>query len=364
MTLYLIILLLVLQSLSFLRYRREAECRELLSAVPHEKTRDLKEDKATEPCRFDGWKINALSLSPDGGKAALTMTRLQNKGEDKRRLFILDLKSRKANPLITDGTPRLTETSWSPDGKRIVYAKVGNGIRLVNVEDGSETSIGLGRADLFPSFSTRSEEVLFSRIMGESNIVSTDLWLMDLKTGKERTLVSGNAGTILGGVWSPDGRKIYYLRRPLGRKEETTQESIDELWKVDRDGTGNVCLTPGFEVCLARPSPDGRRILVRTPFAPGDLWLIDTDSGGRERLTEGRHIIEAAWLSDGKRIAFLEKGDIYLLPLEPGRVQQLTKEGIGSSFVVSPDGMRLYYWNLDSVWVMNFDGSNRERVFP
>jgi TolB protein len=100
-------------------------------------------------------------------------------------------------------------------------------------------------------------------------------------------------------TWSRDGRRIFFL---------TYEE--DELWVVNRDGSGARNLTPALaKVHDFELSSDGRKIVLSAPGSPDRGWEIYTvrvDGSGLRQLTRNRlHDVEPTWSPDGSLIAFV-----------------------------------------------------------
>ena len=97
-------------------------------------------------------------------------------------------------------------------------------------------------------------------------------------------------------------------------------------------------------------SPDGKWVAytVATPDMDANrnvtnIWMVSTTGGAPQQLTQSGHDTSPVWSPDGKTIAFLSSrsGDsqVYLLSLEGGEAQRLTKLSTGADIAKwSPDG--------------------------
>ncbi|HEY6945774.1 MAG TPA: S9 family peptidase [Candidatus Acidoferrum sp.] len=102
-------------------------------------------------------------------------------------------------------------------------------------------------------------------------------------------------------------------------------------------------------------SPDGKWIVytVATPDMEANrnasnIWMVSTAGGAPQQLSQSGHDSSPVWSPDGKTIAFLSSrsGDsqVYLLSLEGGEAQKLTKLSTGADLVRwSPDGKTIAF---------------------
>jgi Tol biopolymer transport system component len=178
--------------------------------------------------------------------------------------------------------------------------------------------------------------------------------------------------------WSPDGRKVVFAKRversatacrPTGRCN-------DEIYVIDADGTGLRRLTRNA-VPDGRPvwSPDGRRIaFLRWRDGPAwDIYVMNADGSGQRKLTSapGRQA-EPAWSPDGEKIAFtapaghLGAADVFVINADGSGLHNVTDTQTTSfDLSWSPDGQQIAYIELrlpeprSPLYVVNADGTGK-----
>ena len=178
-------------------------------------------------------------------------------------------------------------------------------------------------------------------------------------------------------AWSPDGRKILFLRAKL---EGVGYSAARDLYVMDADGSHQRRLLPhkpgGFfsEELIGSPtwSPDGRRIAFVSNRRKGldfEIYLINADGSGLRNLTKGRGGSDSlpAWSPDGRKIAFvgwrdLEMG-LHVMNADGSHERQLIKAGPQvPSLAWSPDGRKVLFEQFDKngprsdLYVINANG--------
>jgi TolB protein len=181
--------------------------------------------------------------------------------------------------------------------------------------------------------------------------------------------------------WSPDGRKLVFAKRPDrgGPPCRPAGRCNDEIYVINADGTGLQRLTRNA-VIDGHPvwSPDGRRIaFLRWRDGPtAKIYVMNADGSGQRMLTPTpRRQGEPAWSPDGEKIAFtapagrLGAADIFVINADGSDLRNVTHTTTTSfDFAWSPDGRQIAYIELhipepsSPLYVVNADGTGKHRV--
>jgi Tol biopolymer transport system component len=248
----------------------------------------------------------------------------------------------------------VTSMQWSPDGTRIAYT----------VEQGDGASYALVVADADGSSQKKlvEQDKLDTSLVGPNMIAVA--WSPDGQRlaysgrtiGRGRTVsvinVDGSNAKVLDGhwesvSWSPDGRHLLLDGWPAG-----SPEGRFDLYRARPDGTEFVRLTDDPEQEFnASWSPDGSQIVFAKPEgesaeADVDVFVMDADGSKVSRLTHDAWFDGVpAWSPDGDWIAFASNRDNHG---EPTSVTETT-----SIFIMRADGS-------DVTRIVDGDGA----VFP
>jgi TolB protein len=141
--------------------------------------------------------------------------------------------------------------SWSPDSKRIVFARQETAtqwrLHVVGVDGRGLRPLTSGRVPaLNPSWSPTGRRIAFAQELGRWQILTITL------DGKSRTRVSNGRASDTFPVWAPDGRRLAFVRQ-IG--------SATAVYSVAATGRGVRRVSPrslvGFQPAW---SPNGRQI--------------------------------------------------------------------------------------------------------
>lgn len=230
---------------------------------------------------------------------------------------------------------------WSPDQTKIAYAvwdtATNEKVWVQNIATGHRDRIGQGSSNIRddrPSFSPDGTKIAYESEVtdgsGQMDIMITDI--SSSPTGPTINLT--NSSNLIEGkpVWSPDGKTIYYSRRP-------TTNSDDDIMK---EASNNSSPFPSFVVnsavaeYQAALSPDGTKLCyTRGAFGSSDADVYTVAvSGFGDQVDVSDTALGAyncAWSPDGKFIAyargtFTNGALVYELANDTGIAQLLTTD--------------------------------------
>jgi Tol biopolymer transport system component len=168
------------------------------------------------------------SWSPSGTEIALV--RLGPEREQ-YRVLVVDTRTRRARAV---GLASLVGGSWSPDGAKLAVVAVSRStlpyLSIVDVETGRARTMGRGvhpysKAAWSPSGSA----VAYTTRRGAIRVV-------DVGSGRSRTLTAPRLSLYdYGPTWSPDGRKIAFVRGPEVEEYTGTPSAV---YVIDSGGGG------------------------------------------------------------------------------------------------------------------------------
>lgn len=317
----------------------------------------------------------------------------------------------------------------SADGTRLVYARAPYHSNLWMVEAGArghhqrpeakELTHGTSLIER-PSVSPDGTSVVFN--IGHEGLAN--LYVMPITGGPPVQLTSFDSFN-LGGVWSPDGKRIAFA---------STEGDKPRVWTVNADGgipralavsdlsrdSFHLTWSPATQILYQQPgnrnyyeldpetgrerllvsspvgwifspvqSQDGQKIAVSWSGRPKrGIWIIDVKNGGETPVyvTAAASAMPVGWGPDGRSIYVVEgknstyrgltahlgetitDAKILRVPVNGGDVQTVADipfDEIGG-VAMAPDGRRFIiavYSSRSDVWVVdNFDGSSDPRI--
>ncbi len=201
--------------------------------------------------------------------------------------------------------------SWNPDERQFVYSDV-TGLWTRNLAGNGKRQLtrATHAADQSPDWSPDGKTIVFSRVGRRDalfTVRSDGGGLRKLLTSPRSS--SGGASFHLYEVarptWSPDGTKIAYLQTDLGKVMDRFSSAIEV---VDRNGNDRREIAKiGGSQSTFTWSPDGKWIVYyddrRFPTGPrshfAGEWIVPSDGGSVRQLIPGPWYAEPHWAPAG-----------------------------------------------------------------
>lgn len=153
--------------------------------------------------------LTDTSWSPDG-RRLLVRSGIQGEGA---RIFLFDLATGSLQRLVDNAS----NPGWSPDGSRVVFASYrreapGNADIFVADADGSELRpiVDTGADDYFPSWSPDGSMIAFTSRAGGGD---QDVFVVDVSGGRLRNLTAGSPYSDETFGWTPGGQILFLSDR-------------------------------------------------------------------------------------------------------------------------------------------------------
>jgi len=202
-----------------------------------------------EPLEVPPDEYDAPRISPDGTQIALTIGPLGDND-----IWILDLRRRNNRAKLTREETNEIQPLWSPDGRQIIYFSDQEDFGIYRRQaDGAgevEKLISQAGNQIFPYSITRDGKfLLIDELAAWTN---SDIGMLSLEDGREKTLLLHAEYNESGAMISPDGEWIAYTSEESGDREVFIRSfpEVDER-RLPVSNGGGVC--PLW-------SPDGREL--------------------------------------------------------------------------------------------------------
>jgi DNA-binding winged helix-turn-helix (wHTH) protein/Tol biopolymer transport system component len=207
-----------------------------------------------------------------------------------------------------------TSGAWSPDAKWVYLTSNAGGafhIWRQGFPNGKPEQVTAGPTE---------EEGVAMAPDGKSLITSVGLahstiWLHDQHGERQVTSEGFTWLDPIGSTFSPDIRKLYYLRQATPSMAmpndgmDNYAYTVGELWVADLDSGKSEPLLPEFSVADYSVAPDGKVVAVSTEDRAGNrhAWLVSVEHRFPPRQLPG---------VDGFRLAVGSSGDLYYMHRE------------------------------------------------
>jgi Tol biopolymer transport system component/imidazolonepropionase-like amidohydrolase len=367
--------------------------------------------------------LNNAVWHPDGDYLAARKHYTTRRSLGTGEIWLYSPRGGAGVPVVERPSPdfqkELGEPAFSPDGRYLYYTQnVTPGDRFEYAQDTNREIFQIRRRELTsgdvepvatgPGGAVRptpSPDGRYLAFVGRDRAAEsfdTALWVMDLRSGRERILYRdldrdmqetwGVQGLYPNMAWTPDSQAIVFWAQGRINRVNVESGAIAEIPFRVQD-TREALVPPRFAVEVApdqvrsrmprfaRVSPDGQRVVFE---AFGRLWLQKVDGGEPRRLTrdpDAAFELFPSFSADGRRIVYVRwtdagLGQIHTVAAGGGRASAVTEQpGHYRSPRFGPDGETLVFerasggyltgpeWSLEpGIYRMPADGGAMVRL--
>lgn len=225
---------------------------------------------------------------------------------------------------ITTGAKPATQPAFSPDGTRVVFARLGSGIFQANLDGTGLRRLTSGGRDTYPVWSPDGRRIAFVRPYR----TQWRVYVMSASGGGQRRLPqappSGRPS------WSANSKSIFIPTAASIAKIHSRTGRVQKRFGVTLD----LAISQGMTV-----SPDGRMfafVARRPPTGPPDcgesncpayaLYVAAAATPGRRRRL-ANDTGPAGWAPDAKNVVFVVRGALTLEVVSSGRQTRIPTVG-------------------------------------
>lgn len=254
--------------------------------------------------------LGAAQVSPNGKKVVAMGAR---QGDSNNHIWVIDVGSGKAKK-VTGSHSTQAYPQWSPNGRWIAYERYPKATRprvilkAMHPDGSAKHVISKAKEGLqIGSWAPDSRRIVFTRYISHGSDQWSELEIARLGGGHTRTVIQPTADNLRGPQWSPTSNRIVYEDLP-------TNWRGSRLISVRPDGSHQRVLArgPGAHTTNMAPSwsPDGRKIgYLRCSPWPGTGILVCKlfamrANGSAKRKVAPADVEDFAWSPSGRKLVY------------------------------------------------------------
>ena len=212
------------------------------------------------------------------------------------------------------------QPSWSPDGRRIVFARAGDVWTMADDGTGQTQLTSSPERDVHPRFSPDGTAIVFGRAQGVGTEAQIPIWTIAADGSGERLLYDDPSVHLEGAAVVDADGSLLVLEDPSGggnlRVVRVELASGTKTPVIDH---------PGDDASFALSS-DGSRVAFQSDATPGGIWTSSLDGSDAVHVTGTMDVgVPLAWTADDTAISY---GDV------DGWIHLVRPDGTGLTTIV------------------------------
>ncbi len=263
--------------------------------------------------------ITAAATAARAGSARWLVFSATPPGTTASQLFRIQ-SSGKGLKEITTGKLSAIDPAFSPDGKRIAFARSGSGIFTMNPDGTGLRRVTTNGRDSYPTWSPDGKRIAFVRPGTDWNVyVVSSSGGAPLKLSQAPP--AGRPSWTVGGLLIPTGGDLVRIDATTGHIQKYYGAEIDAVW-----GLNTVAVAPdGATITYvgARQPDPGDMECGEAPCQRFALYIEDVRKPRRPRLLT-RDAGPATFSPDGRQLAFVSHGGLVLWSLATAKAKHIT----------------------------------------